>query len=176
MLDWKIKNLPHLLRGLPGILAARLLPVVSFEARLYAVVYRADGRVEDLGLISTRVVTTAFVNYVVDSLQDSTTTPLDAFKYHGSGTGVGAEAVGDTALGTEVETRATGTQVEGASANIYKSVATVNYTGSRAITEHGLFSASSAGTLMDRSVFSAVNVVNGESIAFEYQLTASSGG
>jgi hypothetical protein len=69
------------------------------------------------------------------------------------GTGAVAENVTDTALGTQVETRATGTQVEGASANIYRTVATITATASRAITEHGVFSASTGGTLLDRSVF-----------------------
>jgi len=43
------------------------------------------------------------------------------------------------------------------------------------VTEHGLFNASSAGTLMDRTVFSAINVVNGDSIQFTYELTATAG-
>jgi len=140
-----------------GILSARLV--------------RGDGTIVDLGVMSVKKVTTAFRDYIVDSLQNSTTSPLSNFKYHASGTGAVAEANTDTALGTEVESRQAGTQIEGATANIYKTVATIAYTGTRAITEHGLFSASSAGTLMDRSVFAAINVVNGDSIQFTYECT-----
>lgn len=128
-------------------------------------------RLGDLGLVSCRLVTVAFTNYIVDSLQDSTSDPMDAFSYHASGTGATAESNTQTALVTEVETRQSGTQVEGATANIYKSVATVTYTATRSITEHGLFSASSSGTMMDRSVFTAVPVVNTDTIEFTYQLT-----
>jgi hypothetical protein len=77
---------------------------------------------------------------------------------------------------TDGESRATGTQVEGASANIYKSVGTIAYTTTKAITEHGLFNDATAGTLMDRTKFAAVNVVSGDSIEFTYQLTVSAGG
>lgn len=124
---------------------------------------------------ATRCVTDAYVALLVDELQASEALH-STFKYHGSGTGTGNEAAGDTALGTEVETRDTGTQTEGATANIYKSVATHTYGDTFAITEHGLFNASTVGTLMDRSKFAAVNVGNGEKIEFTYQLTVSSGG
>ena len=112
---------------------------------------------------ATRCVTDAYVALLVDELQLDQATH-STFKYHGSGTGVAAEAATDTILGTEVETRDTGTQAEGATANIYKSVATHTYGSSLAITEHGLFNAATAGTLMDRSTFAAVNVTNGEKI------------
>lgn len=138
---------------------------------LFARVLRADGSVLEMGLISCQKITTAFRDYLVDSLQNSTTSPLDVFKYHASGTGTTAEANTQTALVTEVATRTSGTQLEGASANIYRSVGTVSYSGAFAITEHGLFSASSAGTLMDRSVFAAINVASGDAIEFTYEAT-----
>lgn len=150
---------------------------LSFQSRLYATVIRANGKIEKLGLIATKVVTTAFVNYLVDSLQNSTTTPMDIFKYHDAGTGIGDEAVGDTTLGTAWGgARVSGTQVEGASANIFRTVATITFNNTFAITEHGVFSASTSGTLMDRSKFSAINVVNGDSIQFTYELTCTAGG
>lgn len=149
---------------------------IRFTAELSAKLIRG-GKIIDLGIISTKLVTDAFVNYLVDALQDSTTYPMDVFKYHDSGTGVVAEAVGDTALGTPCgEARDTGTQIEGATAEIFKTVATHTYAGTFAITEHGLFSAAAAGTLMDRSVFTAINVVASDKIEFTYELTCTSGG
>ncbi len=133
--------------------------------------YRKGELLKDYGLVSCQLVTVAFTNYLVDALQDSTTYPMDVFKYHGSGTGTTAEANTQTALVTEVESRETGTQVEGATANIYKSVATETYTATRSITEHGLFSAVTSGTMLDRSVFTAVPVVATDTIEFTYQLT-----
>ncbi len=125
----------------------------------------------DLGLVSCQLVTQAFTNYLVDSMQNSTTYPMDVFKYHGSGTGTTAEANTQTALVTEVETRATGTTIEGTTANIYKSVATQAYTDTRSITEHGLFSASTGGTLLDRSLLTAIPVEALDEIEWTYQLT-----
>lgn len=129
------------------------------------------GRIIDMGLISVKKITTAFRDYMVDSLQDSTTYPMDAFNYHGCGTGTTAEANTQTALVTEVGSRQAGTQTEGASANIFRSVATLTPGGSYAITEHGIFSASTAGTMMDRSLFSAINVAASDSIEFTYEAT-----
>lgn len=138
---------------------------------LSAKVTRANGQVEDLGLISVKKVTTAFADYIVDSLQDSTASPLDAFSYHAMGTDNTAEANTDTALGTEVESRTDGTQTEGSSTNIYKTVGTISATGTHTIVEHGILSASSGGTLLDRSVFSGISVTSGDSIEFTYELT-----
>lgn len=171
---WKLSNLPNLLRGLPAILAGLVAGVMVPVGRLYATVIRADGTRIELGLISTRVVTTAGVNYLVDCLQG--TQEPENLKYHAMGTGNTAEAAGDTGLVTEVETRVAGTQVEGASANIYRTVATITATGARAIVEHGLFSASSAGTLWDRSVFAVVNLATGDAITFTYEVTFPAGG
>ena len=150
--------------------------IVPLTATLSARVLRKGGKVEDLGVVSTHAVTDAFVAYLVDSLQ-STEADWVNFKYHDSGTGTNVEAAADTALQTPCgEARDMGTQIEGATANIYKSVATNTYAGAFAITEHGLFNAAAAGTLMDRSVFTAINVASGDKIEFSYSLSCTSGG
>lgn len=141
--------------------------------RLYATRIRPDGTRESLGLVSTKVVTDAGVQAIVDAFQAAFT--LSNFKYHASGTGTTAENATQTALVTEVATRATGTTAEGASANIFQTVGTVAYSGTFAITEHGVFSASSVGTMLDRSVFAAINVTSGDAIEFTYELTFPSG-
>jgi len=147
---------------------------ITTVGRLYAVKTKSDGTKEDLGLVCTKVVTTAGVNYLVDGLQ-ANTTDIALFKFHASGTGTGAEAITDTTLGTEVASRTSGSQLEGASTNIYKTVATISYVATFAITEHGVLSAATVGTLLDRSVFAAINVINGDSIEFTYELTLPAG-
>lgn len=151
--------------------------------RLYASVIRADGSIEHLGLVSTKLVTDAGVAYIVDDW-DGGANVIDNFNYHGCGTGTTAEAAGDTALVTESttalnpdSTRATGTKSQ-PSANVMRTVGTLTFDASAAVTEHGVFSqeATGGGTLLDRSVFSAINVVSGDSIQFTYSLTLSSGG
>ena len=154
---------------------SQLTGIPTLTAELELVLIRASGQRVNYGVVSRRVITTAYVNFIVDQLQTETSVFGD-HKFHDSGVGTTAEAVGDTGIETtDGESRATGTQAE-ASANQYRSVGTITYTTTKAITEHGLFNDASAGTLMDRSVFSAVNVVNGESIQFTYTLTVSSGG
>lgn len=129
-----------------------------------------DGKVIDERKVLNKKVTTAFVNDIVDNLITETSAFGD-YKYHDSGTGTNAESPSDTALQTPCgEARDAGTQVEGAQTYEYKSVATHTYAGSFAITEHGLFNASSAGTLMDRTVFSAINVVASDKIEFTFTI------
>lgn len=151
--------------------------------RLYASVLRANGDIEHLGLLSTKLITDAGVAFLVDDW-DSSVTDLTTMNFHGCGTGTNAEAVGDTALQTESttalnpdNTRATGTRSQ-PTANQYRSVGTLTFDASAAITEHGIFSqaATGGGTLWDRSVFSAINVASGDSIQFTYTCTVSSGG
>lgn len=212
-LQYRRRDMPKVaatrfLGHLPGLMTT--------EAKLHAAVYRArwqdlapwqarqlrdllaanvdlrelprffGGELMNYGLVSTRVVTTAGVGYIVDAFQNLT--ELENLKFHGFGTGTNAEASGDTALQTELTTqyasdnvRPTGTTTEGASANIYRTVATLSPDsgGTIAITEHGIFSqaATGGGTLLDRSVFSAVNIVSGSDslqATYDLQLTAGS--
>ena len=133
--------------------------------------------------VKNKVVTTAFAEFLAAQLITESAVIGD-FKYHHSGTGVGAEANGDTGLGTPVEdARDVGTQVQGATAVGYKSAATITYTGGHAITEHGLFSTAGAGgppvtggTLMDRSRFDPINVVATNQIEWTYEITIAAGG
>jgi hypothetical protein len=184
---WKARNLVNRLRELPALLVyrtfGRLFSLVRIESALSLRVLHADGTVTDYGVVGRRVVTDVGVAYIVDAFQNSV--ELENMKYHGFGTGTNAEAVGDTALQTELtteyvvnSTRPTGTTTEGATANIYRTVATLSPDsgGTLAITEHGVFSASSAGVLLDRTKFSAVNLVaSSDSLQATYELTFTSG-
>lgn len=150
---------------------------LELKSAMSARVIRANGKVEELGVLSRKVVTTAFVNYLVQSFLNSTSSPLDLFKYHDAGTGTGTEAVGDTALGTAWGgSRATGTNSTGAAANVFQSLATIAFTAAKAITEHGVFSTVGGATLLDRHSFAVINVASGDSIQFTYGMTCSAGG
>lgn len=180
-LSWRVSNVLRW-EYIKGWLATFVLAPIANKfgimtalGKLEAVLIKADGSKVNYGVLGYRVVTTAFVSFVVDQLQTESSLFGD-FKYHDSGVGTTAENVTDTAMETtDGESRATGTQTESA-ATAYRSVGTISYTTTKAITEHGLFNDASAGTLMDRTVFSAVNVVNGDSIQFTYTLTVSAGG
>lgn len=160
---WTLKAVPSGLRG----------ELTMASAQLEAVHIKADGTRRNLGVIARKKVTRAFVLYIAANLAADVTAFGD-FKFHDSGVGTTSENNTDTAIETtDGESRATGTQVDSSSASvgIYSSVGTISYTTTKAITEHGLFNIATAGTLMDRSVFSAVNVVSGDSIQFTYTLS-----
>jgi hypothetical protein len=168
---WKIFNFKHRLRGVKQeILHMGKLGVCS---ELSIKLIRADGSVTDYGVVSRRLVTTAGVTYIAQAFTN--VTEPENFNYHASGTGTNAESTGDTALQTEVATRVAGTQ-SNPSAGVYRTVAIIPYTGSLNITEHGILSAASVGTLLDRSVFGAIAVINGDSIQFTYNFTVNAGG
>lgn len=157
-----------------GVPLARTLGLMTAYGKLEATLIKSDGTRINYGLLGYRVVTTAFVSFVVDQLQTETSVFGD-FKYHDAGVGTTAENITDTAIETtDGESRATGTQTESA-ANAYRSVGTISYTSTKAVTEHGLFNDATTGTLMDRTVFTAVNVVSGDSIQFTYTLTLTAG-
>lgn len=104
----------------------------------------------------------------------------DFFDYLAIGTGTTAAAVGDTALQTEISTnggaraaatlsRVTTTVTNDTAQFVY----TWTFSGSFAVTECGVFSASSGGTLLARQVFSALNVVSGDTLAITYKVAVS---
>lgn len=140
---------------------------------------------EDYGTVAYAVVTDAGVAYIVDDFDNAAgSADVSLFNFHGMGTTNTAEAVGDTALAAESttalnpdSTRATGTRSQPA-ANQYRSVGTLTADAPIAAVEHGLFTTSGTGTgtLLDRSVFSTVNLASAESIQFTYTITVNSGG
>lgn len=179
---------------LPSDLAAELLDAIQRSLIIESMLAVAringatgthgdPGTVDDYGVVSRKVITTAGVTFLRDDWnnngQDFTT-----FNFHGVGTTNTAEAVGDTALVAESTTalnpdnvRATGTRSV-PSATSFLSVGTLTADASIAAVEHGLFSSATvaAGTLWDRSIFTVVNLASADSIQFSYTATLSAGG
>jgi len=187
---WRLTNfLRNQLRAVPALVAYRFLGqifgLVYIESALYIQVRHADGTITDYGCVGRRVVTDAGVAFIVDAFQNLV--ELENLKYHGFGTGTTAEAANQTALVTEFTTeyvsnnnRPTGTTTEGATGNIYRTVATFtpDSGGTLAVTEHAVFdqAANSGGTMLDRTKFAAINLVTpNDSIVATYELTLTSG-
>lgn len=177
-LGYRLQNWAAILRAYAVILAAQganMFGIATFVGILHAVLIKEDGTRIDLGMVGALSVTNAGVNFLVDDW-DGGANDFSLMNFHDSGTGVVAENVTDTALGTPAgPARVSGTKSQ-PSANIARTIATIAYTATLAITEHGLFSASTGVTLWDRTVFAAINVVNGDSIQFTYSLTINAGG
>ncbi len=186
-LSWRLKNTLRwsyiwgwMVSGF-GRWFSRLTGVIILIPELRAVLHH-NGQDIDYGVVSRRVVTTAGATWLVDAWQG--TYEPETMKYVGAGTGTTSEASGDIALAAECttalnpdSTRATGTLGE-SSAVVLTIVGTLTFDASVAVTEHGIFNqaATGGGTLWDRSVFSAINVVSGDSITFTYSLTVTAGG
>ncbi len=188
-LGWRLRQFAKLLFDgsyfVPTIArVARRLGLGVVYGELRGIVYHADGTATDYGLLGRRGVTDAGVAYLAADIGGGAN-DSNLFKFHGFGTGTTAEAANQTTLVTELtteyavdSTRPTGSQAN--SANTYTTVGTlaINNGGSStyAITEHGIFSASSSGTLWDRTKFSAINLVDqADSLAATYVLTLPSG-
>jgi len=128
-------------------------------------------------------VTDAGVNFIRDDF-NAGGTDISNMKYHGFGTGSTAEATSQTALVTELTTqyvtdnvRPTGTQATNGT-GIYRTVGTLDPDADVTITEHGIFSATSSVTLLDRSVFTGIALVGatGDTLQATYDFTMTSGG
>lgn len=94
-----------------------------------------------------------------------------AFTYLAIGIGATAANVADTTLGSEITTgggaraAATASRVTTDTTNdTARLVYTWTFSASFAVTEAGALNASSAGTLLNRQVFTAVNVISGDSL------------
>ncbi len=176
-LSWKLRNVARwaFIKGWIfwhlAHLFSRLTEIPTVVSSLSVRVRKANGQWIDYGTVCYRVVTDAGVAFVVDDM-DNSTTDITTLNYHGVGVGTTAEAAAQTALVTESttalnpdSTRATGTKSQ-PSANILRTVGTLTFDGSAAITEHGIFSqaATGGGTMWDRSVFAAINVAAADSI------------
>lgn len=188
-LSWKIKNFfPNVFKGWLKLTLADVLDIPTHTGQLYVKVLKANGTKVDYGLVSTRVITNEAVNYLAGELggesSGANTVDINNFRYHALGTGTGAAGVGDTALGTEITyTGGSANRNQGnqsVSTNVYTTVGTNSPNSNSAVTEHGIFNAATGAgatvVLLDRSVFSVINLAAGDSLETTYALTITAGG
>ncbi len=94
-------------------------------------------------------------------------------KYVGVGTGTNPASASDTALQTELATRAVAT-ISAPGGAVWQSLSSFGAgVNTGAITEAGIFSASSSGTLMARQVFSVISKGASDSLQVTWQITIS---
>ena len=115
------------------------------------------------------LVVTAGKGYVASRMKDTSAT---AMSHMAIGTGSTAAAAGNTALGNQAaRVSLTSTTVSGADI-VYVATFPAG-TGTAAITEAGIFNASSSGTLLCRTVFSVVNKGASDSMTITWTVTVS---
>ena len=115
------------------------------------------------------LVVTAGKGFVASRMKDATT---NAMSHMSIGTNTASAAAGNTGLGAEAARVAlTSTTV---SSNTITYVATFGTgVGTGAITEAGLFNASSSGTMLCRTVFAVVNKGSSDSMTITWTVTVS---
>lgn len=183
-LGWKLRNsirwafIWGLIANWLARLFSRITKIPTITAELEALLIRADGQRVNYGVVGRRYVTDDGVAFLVDDWDDDST-DITNMNYHASGTDNTAENQTDSDLGAEatsVTDRVAGTKSQPAAYQL-RSIGTQSFTGSAAIVEHGLFSVitESAGVLWDRTVFTVINVGNGDSIQWTYTCTLNAG-
>lgn len=102
---------------------------------------------------------------VTNRIKGSGTEP----NYVAWGTGAGTAAITDTTLFTEAGTRTAGTSTQQTTTttnDTYQVVGTLTAGGALAITNAGLFDASTSGNLFVKGDFATINLASGDSIQF----------
>jgi|TARA_B110000977_G_scaffold198481_1_gene283426 hypothetical protein len=107
--------------------------------------------------------------FVASRMKDTTKA---AMSHMAIGTGSTAAAAGDSALGSQADRNAlTSTTVSGAAITYVASFGAGEGTG--AITEAGLFNASSSGDMLCRTVFAVVNKGQNDAMSITWTVTVS---
>jgi len=133
-----------------------------------------DGKIKDVRRI-TNVITNTGKAQTAGLINGVVTT---AFTYIAIGTGTTAESASDTAL--ETETHRESATCSRVTTNVTNDTAQLQatfsgYTGTEAVTESGVFDASTGGNMLCRKTFSAINVDwdAGDSLQITWKITVS---
>ncbi len=125
-----------------------------------------DGNVKDERKIENLIVNTG-LNFICDRMKDDET----AMTHMALGSGSTAAAAGDTSLGSQLGSReALDSSTVTANQIVYvASFEAGDATG--AVTEAGIFNASTGGTMLCRTVFSVVNKAADDTLSVNWTIT-----
>lgn len=144
--------------------------IIPLKGTIYIKHLDSDGNIKEEREIHNLIVN-AGIALVAGLVDGSQTAFIDAMAV---GTGITSASSTDTALGTEVMRVATSNSLVTTSVtnDTAQFIGTFNFTASYAITEEGLFNSTTAssGTMLSHQVFSAINVVSGDSIQFTHKV------
>lgn len=145
---------------------------IKLKGRYFATLYGPDGKPKQ-SVEGDNIITTVGKEFLASFLSSAAAGAATmTAKYAAIGSDSTAEAVGNTALGTELA-RTTGT-VSYVSGAIYQVTATFAAgTGTGNVYEYGLFSSSTGGTLISRDTEGLITKGASDSLQVTYQLTLS---
>lgn len=138
---------------------------IKVTGELKITVTKPDGNTHET--VVPNIVVTDGKEYIASRMKDATAT---AMSHMAIGTGSTAAAAGDSTLGTEAgRVSLTSTTV---TSNAVAYVATFGAgTGTGAITEAGIFNASSSGDMLCRTVFSVINKGAADTLGITWTVT-----
>jgi hypothetical protein len=135
---------------------------------LKIVVTAPDGTVKQEETVKNLVVTTG-LGYIASRMKDTTAT---AMSHMAIGTGSTAAAAGNTTLGTEsARVALASTTVTGPAIAYVANFPAGTPASLTAITEAGIFNASSSGTMLCRTVFAVVNKDVNDTMSITWTVT-----
>lgn len=137
-------------------------------ANVLVEVFGADGTLKDTREVHNLVVT-AGKNHIADRLSSSPSGA--AMGWMEIGTGTTAAAAGDTALQTALDRNATTSITDATNVVTYVGDWAAGDGTNAAITEAGIFNAASAGTMLARAVFTAINKGASDTLKITWTVT-----
>ena len=141
---------------------------IKMKGKLNIVLTDSDGKVKEQREVDNLVVTVG-KNFIASRMKDATATAMTHMEV---GTSTQAAAVGDTALIAAVASSRVTLTSTTVTTNSVAYVATFPAgTGTGALTEAGLFNASSSGTMLCRTVFSVINKGAADTLGITWTVT-----
>jgi hypothetical protein len=144
---------------------------IKMTGNLKLVLTDEHGNVKQEEEVKNLVVTVG-KNFIASSMAKTTTNSPAAMTHMEVGTGTTAAAAGDTALETAVASSRVTLTSTTVTTNSVAYVATFPAgTGTGALTEAGIFNASSSGTMLCRTVFSVINKGAADTLGITWTVT-----
>lgn len=142
------------------------IETITATGRLNIQILGPDGQVKDEQNVDNLVVTTG-LNFIASRIRDASAAVMS---HMAVGSGTGTAAANNTTLGTELS-RVALTSTTATNNSVAYSATFGPAVGTGAVTEAGLFSASTAGTMLCRTVFSVVNKDAGDTMVITWTVT-----
>ena len=143
---------------------------LRLRGRLDIIVTAPDGTIKDTQRVDNLVVNSG-KNFVASRMAG---TSLSVMSHMSIRTGSAAAASGDTTLGSESARVALTSTTVNSNDVVYVATFPANTPSSAAaITEAGIFNASTAGSMLCRTVFSQINKAAADSLTITWTVTAS---
>lgn len=141
--------------------------VLSIKGRINVKLYDSEGRLKEERDFDN-LVTTAGKAHIADQL--SSAPGQSAMSHYAIGSGTTDPAVGDTALETQLARVALTSRTD--STNVTTYVGTFGAgVGTGAVTEYGIFNASTAGTMLARAEQAVINKSASDSLTVTHTIT-----